>query len=60
VAWEPLAYQELLATAHKYNAYVTYLELSEHVQELSGIRTRMLLANEQVALSVCDVLSVGT
>jgi hypothetical protein len=55
-AWEPLAYEELLATAHKYNAYVTYLELSEHVQERSGIRTRMLLTNwigqllEQVAI----------
>lgn len=54
-AWAPFAYGELLATAHKYNAYVTYLELSEHVQELSGIRTRMLLTNwigkllEQVA-----------
>ena len=55
-AWVPIAYDELLATANKYNAYVTYLELSEHVQELSGIRTRMLLTNwigkllEQVAI----------
>jgi hypothetical protein len=55
-AWVPFAYNELLATARKYNAYVTYLELSEHVQELSGIRTRMLLTNwigkllEQVAI----------
>lgn len=54
-AWVPIAYDELLATARKYGAYVTYLEFSEHVQELSGIRTRMLLTNwigkmlEQVA-----------
>jgi hypothetical protein len=55
-AWIPFAYDELLSTAHKYNAYLTYLELSERVQELSGIRTRMLLTNwigkllEQVAV----------
>jgi len=55
-AWVPFAHEELLATARKYNAYVTYLELSERVQELSGIRTRMLLTNwigkllEQVAV----------
>src|SRR5690348_602832 len=55
-AWVPFAYDELLAIAQKYNTYVTYLELSEHVQELSGIRTRMLLTNwigkllEQVAI----------
>lgn len=54
-AWVPFAYDELLATAHKYNAYVTYRELSERVQELAGIRTRMQLKNwigkllEQVA-----------
>ncbi|MGH3213950.1 MAG: hypothetical protein ACRDPY_48065 [Streptosporangiaceae bacterium] len=54
--WVPFAHDELLATAHRYNAYVTYLELSERVQELSGIRTRMLLTNwigkllEQVAV----------
>ncbi|MCE3554522.1 hypothetical protein LWC33_24070 [Pseudonocardia sp. RS11V-5] len=44
-AWVPLAYDELLATAGKYHAVVTYLELSERVQELSGIRTRLLLTN---------------
>lgn len=55
-AWVPFAYDELLATAHTYNAYVNYLELGERVQELSGIRTRMLLTNwigqmlEQVAV----------
>jgi hypothetical protein len=54
-SWVPFAYDDLLATARTYNGYVTYLELSEHVQELSGIRTRMLLTNwigqllEQVA-----------
>jgi hypothetical protein len=54
-AWVPIAYDELLATARSYNAYVTYLELGERVQDLSGIRTRMLLTNwigqllEQVA-----------
>jgi hypothetical protein len=55
-AWVPFAYDDLLVTARKHNAYVTYLELGEHVQELSGIRTRMLLTNwigkllEQVAV----------
>lgn len=55
-AWVPFAYEDLLATARRYNGYVTYLELSEHVQEASGIRTRMLLTNwigqllEQVAI----------
>jgi hypothetical protein len=55
-SWVPFAYEDLLATARRYNGYVTYLELSERVQELSGIRTRMLLTNwigqllEQVAV----------
>ena len=44
-AWLPLAYGELLTTAEHYHAVITYGELSERVQELSGIRTRMLLAN---------------
>lgn len=43
--WIPLAYDELIATAHRYHAVITYLELSEHVQEVSGIRTRTLLTN---------------
>jgi len=53
--WVPLAYIELLATARKYHAYITYRELSECVQERSGVRTRVLLTNwigkllEQVA-----------
>jgi hypothetical protein len=44
-AWVPIAYQELVTTAHRYHAVVTYSELSERVQETSGIRTRMLLTN---------------
>jgi hypothetical protein len=43
--WIPLAYDELTATARRYNAVVTYKELSEQVQESSGIRTRVLLTN---------------
>lgn len=42
-AWVPVTYDELLATARKYHWYVNYGELGECVQELSGIRTRMLL-----------------
>lgn len=55
-AWIPIAYDELLATARRYNAYVYYGELGERVQELSGIRTKMQLRNwigkllEQVAI----------
>jgi len=45
VAWIPFAYDGLLASARSYHAVVTYLELSERVQEQSGIRTRMLLTN---------------
>ena len=44
-AWVPLAYDELLTTAEHYRAVITYGELSERVQKLSGTRTRMLLAN---------------
>jgi hypothetical protein len=43
--WIPLAYDELVDTARRYNRYLTYLELSEHVQGRSGVRTRMLLTN---------------
>ncbi|WP_201308900.1 GIY-YIG nuclease family protein [Puerhibacterium puerhi] len=43
--WIPLAYQELVATARKYHAVITYRELSDQVQERSGIRTRVLLTN---------------
>jgi hypothetical protein len=41
-AWIPLAYEELVHTARTYGSVITYLELSEHVQEISGIRTRTL------------------
>ena len=32
--WTPLAYDELIATAHKYHTVITYLELSERVQDV--------------------------
>ncbi len=44
-AWVPIAHEILLATAKRYHSVITYGELSEEVQERSGIRTRMLLAN---------------
>jgi len=44
-AWIPLANDELVATARRYGAVITYLELSERVQEVSGVRTRTLLTN---------------
>lgn len=44
-AWAPIAYEVLVATASRYRAVITYGELSEEIQERSGIRTRMLLAN---------------
>jgi hypothetical protein len=44
-AWVPLAHDELIATAKRYNAVINYTWLGEHVQERSGIRTRMLLTN---------------
>lgn len=43
--WIPLAHDALVATACRYHSVITYLELSEHVQDLAGIRTRMLLSN---------------
>jgi hypothetical protein len=43
--WIPLAYDALIATAQKYHAVITYSELSEQVQTVSGIRTRTLLTN---------------
>lgn len=44
-AWVPLAHEELVTTARRYNAVIKYKQLGEHVQERSGIRTRMLLTN---------------
>lgn len=43
--WVPVAHEELIATAKRYHAVITYKELSERVQERSGIRTRVLLTN---------------
>jgi hypothetical protein len=43
--WVPLAHDELVATARRYHAVITYRELGQHVQEHSGIQTRMLLTN---------------
>jgi hypothetical protein len=56
--WVPIAHEILPATASRYHSVITYSELSEEVQERSGIRTRMLLANwigkllENVAIDV--------
>lgn len=53
--WVPLAYEALVKTAGRYNGLTTYLELTELVQETSGVRTKMLIGNwsgkllEQVA-----------
>jgi hypothetical protein len=44
-AWVPITYEVLVATAGRYRAVITYGELAEEIQERSGIRTRMLLAN---------------
>ncbi len=43
--WVPLAYDALIETARRYNRWTTYLELTEHVQNVSGVRTRMLIGN---------------
>lgn len=59
-AWVPIAYVHLVETARHYNRWTTYLDLTEHVQEASGIRTRMLIGNwsgkllEQVAQLAVD------
>jgi hypothetical protein len=44
-AWELSAYDVLLATARRYNDYITYGELAEAVQSMSGIRTRSHMRN---------------
>ena len=44
-AWVPIAYAALIETAHRYNGWTTYLELTERVQDVSGIRTKMLIGN---------------
>lgn len=59
-AWAVIALDELIDTAHKYDAVVTYKELAMLVQDESGIRTRMLLTNwigkllEEVAVLARD------
>ena len=44
-AWEPHAVALLADTARTYNGVVTYTQLSEAVQEQSGIRHKGLLTN---------------
>jgi hypothetical protein len=44
-AWVPIACDALVETARHYNRWITYLELTERVQHVSGIRTRMLIGN---------------
>ncbi|WP_218220338.1 hypothetical protein [Nesterenkonia sp. Act20] len=58
--WVPIAHEVLINVAGKFNRTTTYLELTEVVQERSGIRTRMLIGNwsgkllEQVAQRAAD------
>ena len=60
-AWVPIAYDALIEVARRYNRWTTYLELTDRVQEISGIRTKMLIGNwsgqllEQVARAAADV-----
>lgn len=55
-AWVPIAHEVLVQTAGNYNQTTTYKELTDIVQERSGIRTKMLIGNwsgkllEQVAV----------
>ncbi|HJG80596.1 MAG TPA: hypothetical protein K8V08_09325 [Brevibacterium senegalense] len=43
--WVPLAHEILVQTAKTYNATTTYKQLTEAVQESSGIRTKMLIGH---------------
>lgn len=43
--WVPLAHQELVRTASRYNEVITYGELAKQVQSHSGVHTRKLLPN---------------
>ena len=58
--WVPLAHEMLVRTASTYNATTTYKQLTEAVQERSGIRTKMLIGNwsgkllERVARQAAD------
>jgi hypothetical protein len=42
-AWVPIARESLLRTAETYNAFITYRDLAEEVQNKSGIRTTQLV-----------------
>ena len=42
-AWAPIATDELLATAHTYDAVITYKELALRVQDVTGVRTTQLI-----------------
>lgn len=59
-AWATFAFDELIRTAHKYDAVVTYKELALLVQDSSGIRTRVLITHwigkllEEVAILARD------
>ena len=59
-AWATAARDELMTIAKTYNATMTYAELGRRVQDASGIRTRVLLANwigrllEEVARRAAD------
>lgn len=58
--WIPIAYDELLSVARTYNRWTTYQALTDQVQEVSGVRTKMLIGNwsgrllEQVAVLARD------
>lgn len=45
IEWSAAAHQVLEATAGRYNDFVTHKELSDKVQEVSGVRTRMQMRN---------------
>lgn len=59
-AWVPIAHEVLVQTAGNYNRTTTYKELTDVVQERSGIRTKMLIGNwsgkllEQVAVRAVE------
>lgn len=59
-AWVPIAHEVLVQTAGNYNWTTTYKELTDVVQERSGIRTKMLIGNwsgkllEQVAVRAAE------
>lgn len=44
-AWVPIAREVLIDVARDYNRSTTYLELTDVVQERSGIRTKSLIGN---------------